>query len=71
LKDKFRVKFDKYKPDSLIYDIFGKEHLNNEYNNSIKIVIITTENTILDFNEDDYSIYQTHILLFFNSLLFK
>ena len=60
LQDKFRVKFDKYRPDYLIYDVFGKEHLNQEYNNSIKIAIIT-ENKIPDFNEADYAISQAHI----------
>ena len=40
LRDKFRVKFDKNKPDYLIYDVFGKKHMNKEYNNSIKSLII-------------------------------
>jgi hypothetical protein len=60
VKDKFRVKFDKYKPDYIIYDIFGKQHLNKEYNNSVKIAIFT-ENKIPDFNEADYAISQAHI----------
>ena len=60
LKDKYRIKFDKYNPDYLIYDVFGEEHMNKEYNNSIKIAIFT-ENKIPDFNEADYAISQAHI----------
>ena len=60
LKHKFRVKYDKYKPDYLIYDVFGKMHLNKEYENSIKIAIFT-ENQIPDFNETDYAISHAHI----------
>ena len=60
LRDKFRVKFDKNKPDYLIYDVFGKKHMNKEYNNSIKIAIFS-ENKIPDFNEADYVISQAHI----------
>ena len=60
IKDKFRIKFDKYKPDYIIYDVFGKQHLNKEYENSIKIAIFT-ENKIPDFNEADYAISQAHI----------
>jgi hypothetical protein len=60
LQNKFRVKFCKNKPDYLIYDVFGKEHLNKEYNNSVKISIFT-ENKIPDFNEADYAISQAHI----------
>ena len=39
LKDKFRIKFDKNNPDYLTYNIFGDEHLNNKYKNSIKLLI--------------------------------
>ena len=60
ITNKFRVKFCKNKPDYLIYDIFGKEHLNKEYNNSIKIATFT-ENKIPNFNEADYAISQAHI----------
>ena len=60
LKDKFRIKFDKYKPDYLIYNIFGNEHLNDKYSNSIKIAIFT-ENKIPDLSEVDYAIGQAHI----------
>lgn len=60
LKEKFIIKFDKNKPDYLIYNVFGNEHLNPKYNNSIKISIFT-ENIIPDFNEADYAIGQYHI----------
>ena len=60
IKDKFRIKFDKNKPDYIIYDVFGKQHLNKEYDNSVKIAIFT-ENKIPDFNEADYAISQAHI----------
>lgn len=60
LKEKFIIKFDKNKPDYLIYNVFGNEHLNPKYNNSIKISIFT-ENRIPDFNEADYAIGQYHI----------
>ena len=60
LKDKFIIKFDKYKPDYLIYNIFGNEHLNVKYSNSIKIAVFT-ENKIPDLSKVDYAIGQVHI----------
>jgi hypothetical protein len=60
LKKKFRIKFDKNNPDYLIYNIFGDEHLNQKYKNSIKIAIFT-ENKIPDLSEVDYAIGQAHI----------
>ena len=60
LKDKFIIKFDKNNPDYLLYNVFGSEHLNQKYNNSIKIAILT-ENKIPDFNEADYTIGHYHI----------
>ena len=57
LKDKF---INKYNPDYLIYDIFGKEHRNPKYKNSIKIALYS-ENKIIDFNEADYGYAQAHI----------
>ena len=63
LKDKFRIKFAKYKPDYLIYNVFGNEHLNEKYSNSIKIAIFT-ENRIPDLNKADYAIGQAHINYF-------
>ena len=60
LKNKFRIKFEKNNPDYLIYNIFGNEHLNKKYKNSIKIAIFT-ENQIPDLSEVDYAIGQAHI----------
>ena len=60
LKKEFKVKFDSKNPDYLIYNIFGTEHSNSKYNNSIKIAIFT-ENKIPDLNEADYAIGQAHI----------
>lgn len=60
LKDKFIIKFDSNNPDYLIYNVFGSEHLNPKYNNSIKIAILT-ENKIPNFYEADYAIGHYHI----------
>ena len=60
LKDRFIIKFDNNKPDYLLYNAFGSEHLNPKYNNSIKIAIFT-ENIIPDFIEVDYAIGHYHI----------
>ena len=60
LGDNYIVKFDSKKPDYLIYNRFGYEHIKQKYNNTIKIAIIT-ENKIPDFNEADYAIGQYHI----------
>ena len=60
LKKEFRIKFDSKNPDYLIYNIFGTEHSNSKYNNSIKIAIFT-ENKIPDLHEADYAIGQSHI----------
>jgi hypothetical protein len=60
LKDKFIIKFNKNKPDYLIYNVFGNEHLNPKYSKSIKIAIFT-ENIFPDFKEADYIIGHYHI----------
>ena len=60
LNKKYRIKFDSNNPDYLIYNVFGNEHLNYKYNNSVKIAIFT-ENKIPDLNEADYAIGQSHI----------
>ena len=60
MKKNFYIKFDSIKPDYLIYNVFGTNHLNPKYNNSIKIAIFT-ENKIPDFNEADYVICHYHI----------
>ena len=48
-------------PDYLIYDVFGCEHLNPKYNNSIKIAYYS-ENIIADFNQADYILSQAHFI---------
>ena len=60
LKDKFYISFDKDNPDYLIYNVFGKKHLNFINRNVIKIAIYT-ENKIPDLNEVDYAIGHAHI----------
>jgi len=60
LKERFRIKFNKYNPDYLIYNVFGNEHINERYSNSIKIAIFT-ENRIPDLSTADYAIGQSHI----------
>lgn len=60
INKKYRIKFDSNNPDYLIYNVFGNEHLNYKYNNSVKIAIFT-ENKIPDLNEADYAIGHSHI----------
>ena len=60
-KKNLLFKIDTDNPDYLIYDVFGYEHLNPKYNNSIKIAYYS-ENIIPDFNQADYSISQAHII---------
>ena len=55
------VHIDEEQPDFLIYDVFGCEHLNPKYNNSIKIADYS-ENIIPDFSEADYAISQAHLI---------
>ena len=62
LKEKFIIEFNKNNPDYLIYNVFGTEHLNPKYNNTIKIAIFT-ENIFPDFNEADYIIGHYHIIV--------
>ena len=50
-------------PDFLIYDIWGNEHLNSKYNNSIKIAYYS-ENSIPDLNYADFALGQAHIMYF-------
>ena len=68
IKDIFKtnnyiLKIETENPDYLIYDVFGCEHLNKKYNNSIKIAYYT-ENMIPDFNEADYALSQAHFSYF-------
>ena len=57
------LKIESENPDYLIYDVFGCEHLNKKYNNSIKIAYYS-ENIIPDFNEADYALSQAHFSYF-------
>lgn len=60
LKKKYFININSENPDYLIYNIFGCEHLNPKYKNSIKIAYYT-ENQIPDFNNADYCIGHSHI----------
>ena len=57
------VEFKNVQPDFLIFDVFGCNHSNEKYNNSIKIASYS-ENKIPDLSEADYSISQMHIMYF-------
>jgi len=60
LDRRYIVRLDGNKPDYLIYDVFGKEHLNQKYKDSIKIALYS-ENKIPDFSVADYAMGQAHI----------
>jgi hypothetical protein len=60
LKEDFIIDFNNTFPDYLFYDVFGCEHLNPRYNNSIKIAYYS-ENIIPDFHQADYALSQAHI----------
>ena len=60
ISDKFIIEFEDNKPDYLIYNVFGHNHLDIKYKDSIKIGIIT-ENKIPDLNIADYCIGHAHI----------
>ena len=80
LGDIFNIEFDSEKPDYIFFNIFGCEHLNPKYKDSIKIAHFT-ENKIVNFNEADYAIGQHHIdyldryyrrpFLYFNFLIIQ
>ena len=48
-------------PDFLIYDVFGCNHLNEKYNDSVKIAFYS-ENILPDFSQADYILSQAHIM---------
>jgi hypothetical protein len=58
-KKNFIFKINTKNPDYILYDVFGCEHNNPKYNNSIKIAEYS-ENIIPDFNEADYVLSQAH-----------
>ena len=78
LKKKYVIYIEPNNPDYLIFNIFGCNHLDIKYNNSIKIGYLT-ENQIPDFNTADYFIGHCHInyldryfklpIYFYNSLI--
>ncbi len=53
------LRIDTDKPDYLLFDVFGCEHLNPKYDNTIKIAYYS-ENIIPDFSETDYALSQAH-----------
>ncbi len=61
LKKKYELEIKPDNPDYIIFDVFGCSHLNETYQNSIKIAFFT-ENQIPDFNKADYAISQHHIV---------
>ncbi len=60
LKRKYYVKITQDNPDYLIYNVFGCNHLDEKYKNSIKIAFFS-ENQIPDFNTANYAVSQYHI----------
>lgn len=58
--DNYIIKFDTNNPDYLIFNKFGRKHLNPKYKNAIKIAFYT-ENKIPNLNEVDYAIGHQHI----------
>lgn len=61
LKRKYKLEIKSDNPDYIIFDVFGCSHLDEIYQNSIKIAFFT-ENQIPDFNIADYAIGQSHII---------
>jgi hypothetical protein len=61
LKRKYILEIKSDNPDYIIFDVFGCSHLDEIYQNSIKIAFFT-ENQIPDFNIADYAIGQSHII---------
>lgn len=57
----FYFEIHREKPDFLIYDVFGREHLKPKYNDSIKIAYYS-ENKIPDLNFADFAFGQAHIM---------
>ncbi len=58
-KKNYIFKINTQNPDYILYDVFGCEHNNPKYINSIKIADYS-ENIIPDFNEADYTLSQAH-----------
>ena len=60
IKKKYIINISDKNPDYLIYNVFGCNHINQTYKNSIKIAIFT-ENQIPDFSIADYAISNAHV----------
>ena len=60
LSEHFIIKLNSQEPDYLLFNNFGRRHLNKKYNNAIKIAILT-ENRIPDLNYSDYALGHSHI----------
>ena len=60
LNQNFNIEFDSYKPDYLIFNVFGDKHLDPKYKSTVKIAIYT-ENFIPDMEFADYAIGHAHI----------
>jgi len=56
----FEIEIDPDNPDYLFYNVFYCYHMEQKFNNSIKIAYYT-ENKLPDFNIADYAISQSHI----------
>ena len=61
LKDRFHIIYDTNKPDYLIFNVFGDDHLKRKYENAVKIAIYT-ENFIPNLDYADYAIGHSHII---------
>ncbi len=60
LSQKFQISINPENPEYLIYNVFGCLHLNEKYNQTIKIAYYS-ENQLPDFNIADYAVGQAHI----------
>lgn len=61
MKRKYELEIKPINPDYLIFNVHGCNHLNKNYEKSIKIAFFT-ENQIPYFNIFDYAIGQSHII---------
>ena len=59
LKKNYIINITENEPDYIIYNVFGCNHMNDKYKNSIKIAYLT-ENILPDFNIADYAIGHAH-----------
>ena len=57
----FKINVNTDKPDFLFFDMWGIEHLNPKYEDSVKIAAFS-ENYLPDLNQADYALSQAHIM---------